>query len=239
MFKSIDNLVECASYGSRKILAATAGLLLAAGAANATTITGTYTVGISNAHGNTPSITDNLPASFSINPTMNGPATAQQSFFTVTPANSCGSGCASQFEGSPYWTNEYTASATLTVTFTFTNMTPVAGSDLTETALYQAKYGGAALSCATASGPGQTDCVTWTISNPNGTDPLVINFTNGDQLAINFFDAEDWAITPKISFQLTDPGATPLPGALPLFVSGSGLLGLLGWRRQKRNAKAA
>jgi hypothetical protein len=35
-----------------------------------------------------------------------------------------------------------------------------------------------------------------------------------------------------------DPATTPLPAALPLFASGLGALGLLGWRR-KRKAQAA
>ena len=30
------------------------------------------------------------------------------------------------------------------------------------------------------------------------------------------------------------PGATPLPGALPLFASGLGVMGLLGWRRKRK-----
>jgi hypothetical protein len=34
------------------------------------------------------------------------------------------------------------------------------------------------------------------------------------------------------------PGATPLPAALPLFASGLGALGLLGWRRKRKNAAA-
>ena len=32
------------------------------------------------------------------------------------------------------------------------------------------------------------------------------------------------------------PGATPLPAALPLFASGLGALGLLGWRRKRKAA---
>ena len=30
------------------------------------------------------------------------------------------------------------------------------------------------------------------------------------------------------------PGLVPLPGALPLFMAGAGLLGFVGWRRKKR-----
>jgi hypothetical protein len=34
------------------------------------------------------------------------------------------------------------------------------------------------------------------------------------------------------------PAATPLPAALPLFATGLGALGLLGWRRKRKNAAA-
>ncbi len=45
-------------------------------------------------------------------------------------------------------------------------------------------------------------------------------------------------LTPEtLTVSLTAPGATPLPAALPLFASGLGGLGLLGWRR-KRKAQA-
>ncbi|HET7912059.1 MAG TPA: hypothetical protein VFL49_08510, partial [Pseudolabrys sp.] len=35
------------------------------------------------------------------------------------------------------------------------------------------------------------------------------------------------------------PGETPIPGALPLFTSGMGVLGFLGWRRKRRMARQA
>ena len=44
---------------------------------------------------------------------------------------------------------------------------------------------------------------------------------------------------PRFDFAFTlesEVAATPLPAALPLFVSGAGLLGLLSWRRKRRNA---
>ena len=34
-------------------------------------------------------------------------------------------------------------------------------------------------------------------------------------------------------------GTTPLPAALPLFAAGLGAMGLLGWRRKRKNAAAA
>ena len=37
---------------------------------------------------------------------------------------------------------------------------------------------------------------------------------------------------------LTSPNAVPLPATLPLFASGLGVLGLLGWRRKRKNKAA-
>jgi hypothetical protein len=34
-------------------------------------------------------------------------------------------------------------------------------------------------------------------------------------------------------------GTTPIPGALPLFASGAGVLGFFGWRRKKKSAALA
>jgi hypothetical protein len=41
------------------------------------------------------------------------------------------------------------------------------------------------------------------------------------------------------SFTVTPVSATPLPAALPLFASGLGALGLLGWRRKRKNVALA
>ncbi len=38
---------------------------------------------------------------------------------------------------------------------------------------------------------------------------------------------------------LPPTNATPLPAALPLFATGLGALGLLGWRRKRKNAAIA
>jgi hypothetical protein len=46
--------------------------------------------------------------------------------------------------------------------------------------------------------------------------------------------AVSWSATE----QSNPPGFTPLPAALPLFASGLGALGLLGWRRKRKNAAA-
>src|ERR1019366_3868426 len=45
------------------------------------------------------------------------------------------------------------------------------------------------------------------------------------------YDAVLWSVATPVS-------ATPLPAALPLFATGLGVLGLLGWRRKRKNAAA-
>jgi hypothetical protein len=219
------------------------------GTANAATvtITGSYTVSYTPIHGNNPTIADDLGSwvsgvrTFTETLTFGAAPTTGVNFITVTPSGSCGSGCVNN-----------TASGTLTVNFAFSNITVLSGSTTSDTALYQAKYSGSALSpCALNSGSGQTDCVTWSghaASQAGGHDTLAINFQQGSTtgiLDIILNDAEDWAITPKIQFQALTCGAgiqcgnqgtTPIPGALPLFASGLG--GGLLWLRRKRKIAA-
>ncbi len=43
----------------------------------------------------------------------------------------------------------------------------------------------------------------------------------------------------SITEQISETPATPLPAALPLFATGLGAMGLLGWRRKRKNAALA
>jgi hypothetical protein len=66
---------------------------------------------------------------------------------------------------------------------------------------------------------------------------------NGDNSLIQFGPDPDnpqsaFARQMDARFELDGIINTPLPGALPLFATGLGALGLLGWRR-KRKAQAA
>ncbi len=49
----------------------------------------------------------------------------------------------------------------------------------------------------------------------------------------NFFSGVPGNLGPNLLFTVA---STPLPAALPLFASGLGALGLLGWRRKRKNA---
>ena len=124
---------------------------------------------------------------------------------------------------------------TITVNF---SVTDAAGhtATATQTGTYEAKYSGTDLGCSGKSGSGQTDCVDWTGSNGASTGKVTdaLNFGDGTILDITLYNAEDWAITPKIGFDL-DP--TPLPATLPLFAGGLGVVGLLTKRR--KSAKQA
>ena len=57
-------------------------------------------------------------------------------------------------------------------------------------------------------------------------------FLNGDPGADNSNGLDNVALTD------VGPAAVPLPAALPLFATGLGALGLLGWRRKRKNAAA-
>ena len=48
---------------------------------------------------------------------------------------------------------------------------------------------------------------------------------------------DGWSGNLKITYTYDPPPSqVPLPGALPLFATGLGALGLLGWRRKRKNA---
>jgi hypothetical protein len=92
--------------------------------------------------------------------------------------------------------------------------------------------------CLVACGSGNFD-------NPGhlGPDsPVALNFVNGGMIefgvvfqAAPAIGVTDTAVFDNLDFTLT---TTPLPAALPLFATGLGGLGLLGWRRKRKNTAA-
>jgi hypothetical protein len=175
--------------------------------------------------------------------------TGVQNFFTLDPASSAGNS-----------TNK--VSGTIQVDFTFTEylngvVIPGVTGTLVQDGTFQANYNG---SLACSSSTGQSDCLYWnplgvnlpnlpTVpgdgstyggtgdSNHQSTTASVIDLvtlSNGATLDVNFFDAQDWDITPGVSFTNIDPSPTPLPPALSLFAGGLGLFGFLGARRKKK-----
>jgi hypothetical protein len=186
--------------------------------ASSVTVDGSYTISYTATKGNGPTDTGDLGTKVSgstydfTESLTPGVTTAQTNFISVAPAGSCGWGCGMA----------NTATGTVSVVFTFSLPTGATGT-FTETGAYMADY------------QNDTDSITWSSSN----DPIKVTFANGDVLDLILYSASDWTMTPKISFDVTTPTATPLPPALSLFAGGLGIFGYLGARRKRKAATIA
>lgn len=243
----------------RNLLVTAAALILSLGAAHAATVnspnsvTLDYTVSYTKDVGRGPSITDDLGKKVKnsnqytyttplLTPGSGGPGifSTDVSFFTAGPSGSSGLG-----RGSNACTaitgNSDSVCGTITVEIS------VGTDTFTETGEYEAAYGGSELGCAVGDGKspksGKTDCIVWSgaADTYNGKAIKNMNIPGGQFLYMTFFNATDWSITPQINLALddpthTNPSPTPLPGTLPLFLSGLGAMGFLS-RRKKRAAK--
>ena len=238
-FGAVLNVVS--STRKLKLLAATVGtvLLATAGVANADTIQITYSIGYSAIWGGTtgaPGLTSDLPSSpYNQTIVLNGAAVGPENFFVAAPPSG---GCPWSMSSTSCYQNNMTDKGTITVNFTFDDTTTGKTNTAMATGTYLAKYSGSYLGCSGKSGSGQSDCVDWSSAgtSPGGSETLTVALGT-DTLDVTLFNAQDWQITPQIEYQLTGPSQTPLPGALPLFVSGCGVLGIFEWRRKKRLGK--
>ena len=220
------------------VAAATVLFLTSAGAAYASIIIDLESVTVTATGTDAPTIN---PIFLSSGSGVAIPGPGEKNFFTANPVGGSG-----------------TITDTIHTSFTFAEYngsTLVATGSLTQTGTFMANYSGT-LSCSSSTG--QSDCVYWSgtgssltgdgstysssgdqnnlSSTPSLTD--TVHLTNGDTLNVSFYDAQDWDITPGISFApgtLTgNQAATPLPATLPLLATGLGALGLLGWRKKRK-----
>jgi hypothetical protein len=86
----------------------------------------------------------------------------------------------------------------------------------------------------------------WVIGD--STDGVYDGMLSSDRLSLDYAHAEQWpgpiihydeASTSTLGTWSRSDSAVPLPAALPLFASGLGVMGVLGWRRKRKKTAAA
>ena len=86
--------------------------------------------------------------------------------------------------------------------------------------------------------------ITLSIQGHDGCSTLYCNFTeigvtfSGTAESVSFAGPGAYAAYSGITLGSASVNATPLPAALPLFATGLGALGLLGWRRKRKKSAA-
>jgi len=105
------------------------------------------------------------------------------------------------------------------------------------------------LSWNTSSNPASTFPADFLIEYHSGFDKAFVLYqqSSPDDVSVLTIDAEDAAgglehnrdLVTSATLGTAAATTTPLPATLPLFASGLGALGLLGWRRKRKNVAAA
>ena len=123
-------------------------------------------------------------------------------FFTASPRGTCDTSLGYTCAGN-------TATGTITASFTFLGPGSGATGKFTDTATYSADYN-------TSQSPRmlgieqRSDCIVWSATN----DPVTVNFTDGAVMKVTLSNAQDWAITPTITFNAAKRTIKPTkPGA--------------------------
>lgn len=244
-------------------------LLGAASSANAAneTVTGSFSATVTHENGNAPTLSTSTQSTYpnlsnagtnsstytgslyqygansGVSLTVNGGSATYQ-LLSIDPNGS--SGC-----GGGSGCNHDISDASISVTFSnlMIGGQAVTPTSSTDTGTFYADYnstgaGSYTLSqagdCSTSSSGDDTDCVVWSSGN-NPLDFTLDTATEDYTLAIDLVDAQDWDITPDVTFTLTGtpvtPPTVPEPASMVLFASG--LVGLTAIRRRMSRKSAA
>jgi hypothetical protein len=181
-------------------------------------------------------------------------STATQHFTIAVPLTTFSTGEAGDFSNTPGSITQFNPSLGTLISVTYTLMGSITwdvknlGSTLPETFIagfISTNAFGSATTTGSVTVPinlsDTTTMPTGGLSAFEGTSsmffiPSGIGFADSAGNSTNTVEATA-ALSGTISYNFTTTAATPLPAALPLFATGIGGLGLLGWRR-KRKVKA-